>query len=243
MTTVKTTVALEAELGDPSLRGWYLDLYLEAVRPDGSVGRWTEGDAIECVGVTLRTMPLPAPSPLDGPDPTPADPPRSAVTATVVRRVPWAGIIDRETRAEIIRQKEHFDQGLGSLADATEAAREAGAATLAQNLQDAHDRGAADREAMFAGLRGSAMFADLDRQPGRRGPAPRYARAHYEEVARVYRQEAQAGASSSPTKAVAEHFGVSRPTASRWVERARLLFPDDTLRAPRKGRPQKEISS
>jgi len=44
---------------------------------------------------------------------------------------------------------------------------------------------------------------------------------HYEEVAAVYRAAFAAG--KHPTKAVADHFGVSKSTAAKKVSRAREL--------------------
>lgn len=56
------------------------------------------------------------------------------------------------------------------------------------------------------------------RKPGR---PPLYDRAHFERVANVYKKGGRA-----PTKAVAEHFGVSKATAAKWVAKTRGEFPD-----------------
>jgi hypothetical protein len=56
-------------------------------------------------------------------------------------------------------------------------------------------------------------------RPGR--PA-KYERSHFELVARVYADNYR-GMASTPTKAVAEHFGASPATAKKWVSRARRM--------------------
>jgi hypothetical protein len=53
----------------------------------------------------------------------------------------------------------------------------------------------------------------------RRGRPSQYDLDHWKAVAIVYRK----AAGRKPTQAVADHFGVSRPTASGWVRRCRDL--------------------
>lgn len=55
------------------------------------------------------------------------------------------------------------------------------------------------------------------KRPGR---PPAYGDDHYRDVASVYRDHA---GGRSPTKAVAEHFNVSKAAAAKWVARAREL--------------------
>jgi hypothetical protein len=66
----------------------------------------------------------------------------------------------------------------------------------------------------------NAAKAEPRRRPGR--PAA-YAPAHFEEVARIYREHVRAGG-RAPTKAVQEHFTVSKSAAAKWVGRARHEF-------------------
>ncbi len=56
---------------------------------------------------------------------------------------------------------------------------------------------------------------------GRSGRRPRYGPEHFEEVARVYSDAWQRR--EAPTKAVAEHWTVSKSTAAKWVARTRDL--------------------
>jgi len=65
-----------------------------------------------------------------------------------------------------------------------------------------------------------ASQAEPRKRPGR---PPLYGRQHYEEVARIYREHLQAGG-RAPTKAVADHFAVTKATAAKWVARARHEF-------------------
>ncbi len=70
----------------------------------------------------------------------------------------------------------------------------------------------------------------------RPGPSP-LGRDHFEKVARVYKQAAEAG--EHPTLAVKEQFQVAYPTAGRWVSIARneyRLLPKTTKGKARAGR-------
>lgn len=64
-----------------------------------------------------------------------------------------------------------------------------------------------------------ARLAEWERQrsvrPGRKG----YGADHYSKVAEIYREAAALG--NAPTRAVAEHFVVSKSAAAKWVARAR----------------------
>jgi hypothetical protein len=70
-------------------------------------------------------------------------------------------------------------------------------------------------------------------KPKRPGRPPEYGDDHYAEVAAVYR--AHSGG-HSPTKAVMEHFGVSKSAAAKWVAEARKR----SLLEPYGGRPAAE---
>lgn len=81
-----------------------------------------------------------------------------------------------------------------------------------------------------------ALAQDLGRlrsaqaQPRKRtGRPPAYQPDHFAEVARVY-TEHKRGGGRAPTKAVQEHFVVTKSTAAKWVARARemqLLEPSE----------------
>jgi hypothetical protein len=68
-----------------------------------------------------------------------------------------------------------------------------------------------------ARLPAARASTERPKRPGR----PRiYDEKHYEEVASVYRQHSGGRA---PTKAVTEHFRVTKSTAAKWVARARQM--------------------
>jgi len=90
-----------------------------------------------------------------------------------------------------------------------------------------------------AGRKGLGLLApDPDETPkNRRRGRPSLGRAHYEQVALVYRS-----APVHPTTSVAEHFGVPVSRAANWVKKARelgLLQPTDvspSIKDPAGGR-------
>jgi hypothetical protein len=73
------------------------------------------------------------------------------------------------------------------------------------------------REQVAAHAQLAAVVERMPVEPRRVGRKPLYDRDHWRKVAEVYRK----AAGRSPTKAVADHFNVSRATASGWVRRAR----------------------
>lgn len=60
---------------------------------------------------------------------------------------------------------------------------------------------------------------DFEEAEARPGAPRRYDRAHYLEVAQTYLKAWQE--EGNPTQAVADHFGVSRSAAAKWVAKAR----------------------
>lgn len=72
---------------------------------------------------------------------------------------------------------------------------------------------------------------------GRTGRPRMYGREHFAEVAAIYSDALDYGA--APTRAVAEHFGVSQSNAAKWVYRAREmhLLPETERGKAKAGRP------
>jgi hypothetical protein len=76
---------------------------------------------------------------------------------------------------------------------------------------------AGDVDETLRGILAPSDFEDHGRAPV--GAPRRYDRSHYVQVARVYLEAWQAG--RKPTQAVADHFGVTRSAAAKWVVKAR----------------------
>jgi hypothetical protein len=78
----------------------------------------------------------------------------------------------------------------------------------------------ADQRAFAADIdKLNAARAEPRKRPGR---PPSYGPEHFEKVARIYREHLKDGG-RTPTKAVQEHFTVTKSTAAKWVARAREL--------------------
>lgn len=84
--------------------------------------------------------------------------------------------------------------------------------------------GTGDFDADFRELVADMNALDAAKQePAKRpGRPPAYGRDHFRKVARVYREHVTSGG-RTPTKAVQEHFTVTKSTAAKWVARAREL--------------------
>lgn len=131
-----------------------------------------------------------------------AAPPQRPVTAVTWRRVKVGQVVARARR-------QRYEEMGGGLVEAYRAA-EAGD-EINQHLLEEFAPGTIDeieREASRPHVRG-------------RGRPPEYDDAHFAKIARIYSEAVEAGL--KPLQAVITTQHVSKPTASRWVARAREL--------------------
>lgn len=179
---------------------WALDFILQGpVEPGGYV---------ECVAVTIRSIPTAEVARLLTTDPaqdrvidrqiTPR-----AITTSVLRRIRWGDLIHTQRKSLLdllqliagapLAEWEQSDDRYGQMARASRQAHKETVAT--------HSK----------------------RHPRPRRPA-RYDREHFEQVAAIYRANYEGPSAGAPTQAVAKHFAVPASTARKWVARARRQY-------------------
>lgn len=198
----------------------------EELTPTSTTRRWVDPDdksqwavtfrwgpvgpagTVECVGLELRSVPVPVER-LGHEDPLTSwrDVKPQPVTTSRLRRLNLATLVAQEKAA--------LGQRISAALPAIDEAS-ARAGTVAREICAELTTAAATRP-----------------RGGQTGRPARYGREHFEEVARVYREN-YSGLTSTPTKAVAEHFGVTSATAKKWVSRTRqmgMLGPTEPGRA------------
>ena len=204
-----TRRALDDVVGDLG-EGWCIDFHWTSpfVLEQDEHGKMVF-DPVVCIGVTLRSFPV-----TPGAD-EPADAVHSqggaqAVSTALIRRINWSGLIESQRRqmaAEVVQTMQQL-----------------ASTSLPADVVTP----------LYRGLEVQAQSLHPGPRKGKRGPRPRYDRAHFEKVADIYRFAL--GIGNSPTKMVATAFQIPASTANKWVARARAA---GVLERP-KGRFRKE---
>lgn len=147
--------------------------------------------------------------------------PPQPITNTTIKRLPLGQILNgrRQVLADAVRKQQ-----------VTEPSTEPDPGMWRMDPEpDALDRRMAEFQANL-GAEQRAIWADPVTQP--KGRPAKYGQAHWENVARVYREALAAG--TRPNVAIADHFAVPLTTARKWSARCRTEF--QTLGSTRPGR-------